>query len=211
MQDPNDGTMNSNATGHQASAGVPRGPGRPRDEHAEEAILTATLDLTTEVGLSQLTIAGVAERAGVGKATIYRRWPTKAELILAALARYAVRPPMPDTGSVREDLRAYQHEFVRLLAGPGGDTVPHMAAAACNDEDMREALTRWVATRRGVLREVLDRGIERGELRDDFDPDLALDLFSGPLVYRSTFAGLPIDEAVADELVDLVLLGLSVA
>lgn len=155
-----------------------------------------------------MTIAAVAQRASVGKATIYRRWPTKAGLVLAALEKFEDRPPLPDTGSLVGDLHEYQHGFVALLAGPGGDSVPHLAAEAAADPEMRRVLTRWVATRRSVLRQVLDRGVARGELREDLDLELALDLFSGPLVYRSTFAGLPIDDDVAERLVALVLEGL---
>jgi AcrR family transcriptional regulator len=185
-----------------------RRPGRPRDEAAERAILSAALEIAGEVGIRRMTIASVAQRAGVGKATIYRRWPTKAGLVLAALAELEDRPPLPDTGSLRGDLAAYQHEFVAKLAGPGGDSVPHLAAEAAADAELRDRLNRWVAHRRSVLREVLVRAVRRGEMRDDLDVELALDLFSGPLVYRAIFAGLPIDDDVAGGLIDLVLDGL---
>ena len=194
-----------------AAADVPvrrAGPGRPRDGAAEGAILSAALDIAGKVGVGRMTIAAVAQRARVGKATIYRRWPTKAGLVLAALEKFEDRPPLPDTGSLVGDLHEYQHGFVALLAGPGGDSVPHLAAEAAADPEMRRVLTRWVATRRSVLREVLARGVARGELRGDLDLELALDLFSGPLVYRATFAGLPIDDDVAERLVALVLEGL---
>lgn len=185
-----------------------RRPGRPRDEEAEPAILSAALELTGKLGVTGMTIAGVAKRAGVGKATIYRRWPTKAGLVLAALAHLMAKPPLPDTGSLRGDLRAYQHDFAARLASPGGDIVPNIAAEAVTNPELRAALAEWVATRRSVLREVLERGVARGEIRDDLDLDLVLDLFSGPLVYRVMFAALPIDSDVADELIDLVLAGL---
>lgn len=187
-----------------------RPPGRPRDERAERAILTATLQLTAEVGLSRMTIAAVAERAGVGKATIYRRWSTKAEMVLAAFTVLLEPGPVPDTGSVRGDLHAYQRGFADMLIRPGGDTVPHLAAAAMSNPDMQATLSTWVARRRAVLRQVLARGVERGELRPDVDLDLALELFSGPLVYRMIWAGLPVNDEVADELVDMVLEGLAV-
>lgn len=185
-----------------------RTPGRPRNEEAERAILEAALELTGEVGVANMTVEAVARRAGVGKATIYRRWPTKPAMVLAAFVELLEPAPVPDTGTVRGDLRVYQHDFVRMLVGPSRDTVPHLAAEAMSDEEMRRTLSKWVASRRAVVRTVLIRGVDRGELRSDLDVDLALELFSGPLVYRTTFAGLPIDEQVADALVDLVVDGL---
>lgn len=186
----------------------PRTPGRPRSEGAEKAILEAVLELTGEVGIVDMTVDAVARRAGVGKATIYRRWPTKPAMVLAAFVELLEPSPVPDTGTVRGDLRVYQRDFVRMLMGPSRDTVPHLAAEAMSDDEMRRTLSEWVSRRRDVVRTVLLRGIERGELRRDLDVDLALELFSGPLVYRMTFAGLPIDDRVADDLVDLVLDGL---
>jgi len=187
---------------------VRRGRGRPRDERAERAILGATLEIVGEVGLNKMTIAAVAARAGVGKATIYRRWATKTEMVLAAFAALLSPVPAPDTGTVRGDLVAYQRALVRMLLSPGGDTWPHLAAEALADEAMKATLTEWVGRRRLVLREVLERGVARGELRADVDLDLALELFSGPVVYRLFWAGRPLDDQVAEELVDLVLDGL---
>ena len=185
-----------------------RRPGRPRDEQADEAILWATLQLVGRHGIQGTTIAAVAETAGVGKATIHRRWPTKTALLLAALGRFEPHPPMPNTGSVREDLVQYHRAFVRHMSGPRRDILPSLLSEGVERPELRAALARFVADRRTVLREILQQGVERGELRDDVDLDLALDLFSGPLVYRALVAGLPVDDDVAPNLVDLVLLGL---
>jgi AcrR family transcriptional regulator len=185
-----------------------RRPGRPRDEHADEAILRATLHLVGRQGVQGTTIAAVAETAGVGKATIHRRWRTKTALLLAALGRFEPHQSMPDTGSVREDLVQYHRFFVRLMSGPRRDVLPSLLSEGVERPELREALAGFVAQRRSVLRQILERGVERGELRDDVDLDLALDLFSGPLVYRTLVAGLPVDDEVAPRLIDLVLLGL---
>lgn len=184
-------------------------PGRPRDKGADEAILRATLALTGEVGVSGMTISAVAERAAVSTATIYRRWPTKAGLVLAALSALQEFPPEPDTGSVRQDLKEYQENFVRLLTGPGGDWVSHMMAEANKDEELRVALTSFVARRRTVLHAVLERGVARGELRSDIDLDLAQELFSGPVFFRATMADLPLSGDIQGDLIDLALGGLS--
>lgn len=171
-------------------------------------ILQAAMALFGEVGIDKMTIAAVAERAGVGKATIYRRWPTKAELVLAAVAFTDVHS-VADTGSVRGDLLLYQREFASQMLGPGaGNFVAHMTSEAAVNADFRRVLSRFVANRRQLLHEVLERGVARGEIRADADLDLALELFSGPLVYRVTMAGLPIDADEPERLVDLVLEGL---
>jgi AcrR family transcriptional regulator len=186
-----------------------RRPGRPRNDHADDAILGATVELVGRHGVRGTTIAAIADSAGVGKATIYRRWPTKSDLVLAALATLAVRLPIPDTGSVRGDLHEYQRISVRLMTGPRGDIVPSLLSAAFEQPELRQAWGSYLASRRAVLREILQRGVDRGELRRDLDLGLALDLFSGPLVYRGVIAGLPVDEDVAVRLVDHVLDGLA--
>ncbi|MCD9623263.1 TetR/AcrR family transcriptional regulator [Rhabdothermincola salaria] len=170
--------------------------------------MSATIELVGRHGVRGTTIAAIADRAGVGKATIYRRWPTKTELVLAALSTLTLRPPVPDTGTVRGDLHAYQRFSLRLMTGPRGDVLPSLLSAAFEQPELREAWGRYLVSRRAVLREILVRGVERGELRDDLDLDIALDLFSGPLVYRDLIAGLPVDEDVAEDLVDHVLDGL---
>jgi len=185
-----------------------RRPGRPRDADADDAILSATLDLVGRHGVRGTTIAAIARQAGVGKATIYRRWPTKTELVLAALATLTVRPPVPDTGTVQGDLHAYQRFTLRLMTGPRGDVLPSLLSAAFEQPELRTAWGQYLVSRRALLREILQRGVDRGELRDDLDVDLALDLFSGPLVYRDLIAGLPVDVDVAETLVDQVLDGL---
>ena len=83
----------------------PKRPGRPRDEGAAQAILTATMELMAEVGFAGVTVDGVAQRAGVGKATIYRRWKSKERLVLDAIGASTEPAPVPDTGSVAGDLR----------------------------------------------------------------------------------------------------------
>jgi AcrR family transcriptional regulator len=167
------------------------------------------VELVGRHGVSGTTVAAVADRAGVGKATIYRRWPTKTELILAALASLAVRPRIPDTGSVRGDLHEYQRGSLRLMSGPRRDIVPSLLSATFEQPVLREGWRRYLVSRRAVLREILQRGIDRGELREDLDLDVALDLFSGPLVYREVIAGMPVDEEIAARLVDDVLEGIS--
>lgn len=190
-------------------AAARRPPGRPRDARADEAILRATLDLVGRLGIARTTIAAVAAQAGVGKATIHRRWPTKNALVLASLDELLQPQPLPDTGSLRGDLVEYQRNFVKAMTGPRRDILPSIVGEATMDPELRDALARFIASRRVVLRAVLERGVERGELRADLDVDMAMELFAGPLVYREVMADLPVDDAVAEDLIDLVLAGLA--
>jgi AcrR family transcriptional regulator len=188
-----------------------RRAGRPRDGQADEAILRATLELVGAQGITRTTIAAIAARAGVGKATIHRRWPTKSALLLAALSTLVDRSPRPDTGSVRGDLHEYQRHFVAQISGSRRDVLPALVAEAATDPELHDLFVRFVAGRRRTLADLLRRGVERGELRPDLDVELALDLFAGPLVYRVLVAGRPVDAAVAEGLLDLLLDGLAPA
>ena len=186
--------------------------GRPRDPHAEEAILRATLDLVAEVGLSGLTVDAVAARAGVGKATIYRRWSSKEALLFEAVATVAEEPPSPDTGSLRDDLLALSVPLGEKLADPHqGRVMVEMAAAAAQDDALREVQRAFVERRRESGRAILRRAVDRGEVPADVDADLVLDLVVGPAIYRSFLSHRPVDADLMARTVDAVLAGLAVA
>lgn len=167
-----------------------RAPGRPRSADADAAIVRATLDVLLEEGFRGLSVEAVRQRAGVGKATIYRRFPDKDALVRAAIGslhRGFEEPP--DTGSIEGDLdRIWELGYrsdpritsfaPRLLADAAGN--PEMHAI------FRAAL---IEPRRDFLRAILRRGIERGELRDDVDLDVVIDLIAGPFIYRLLIDG----------------------
>ena len=187
----------------------PRRGGRPRDPHADVAILQATLDLVAEVGLAGLTVDAVAARAGVGKATIYRRWSSKETLVFDAVATIGEEPPAPDTGSVRGDLLAlYAPVFAHFADPQTGRLVVEMAAAAAQDDGLRQVQSDLVHRRRESGRAVLRRGVARGEVPRDVDPDLVLDLITGPAAYRCFLSQQRVDPALLEASVDLVLAGL---
>jgi AcrR family transcriptional regulator len=196
------------------SAGAPR-PGRPRSVEADEAILRATLELLASEGLQGLRVEQVAERAGVGKATIYRRYPTRAALMRAALVALlsGERAPLPDRGSVRDDLLAIGEARLALLRRSGGHRlVPRMLAEATADPELH-ALVRaaLIEPARAPLVAALQRGVERGELRADLDVELATDLLAGAFVYRllRTRSDLAAVEDIPTKAVDLLLRGAS--
>jgi AcrR family transcriptional regulator len=182
--------------------------GRPRRADADEAILTATVEQLADAGVAGLNMDVVAQRAGVGKATIYRRWPSKEALVLDAL-RAAVTPiAVPDEGSLRGDLVVYIDELVELLReSRGSDVLPHLVAASCHDAELRASLDNYIRSRQSTLRILFSRGIERGEVPPDTDVDLAVEAILGMIFYRHLLAGETMDRARAQRLVDTVLDG----
>ncbi|HEX3276914.1 MAG TPA: TetR/AcrR family transcriptional regulator [Thermoleophilaceae bacterium] len=168
-----------------------RRPGRPRSEEAEQAILDAVLELLPEHGLKGLSIEAVAAQAGVGKTTIYRRWATKPELVVAALSR--LRPPAapPDTGSLAGDLGglvAIQQERLAPTALPR--LVPRVLADSIDDPELHaEMVKQVVGPLRAILRELIGRAIERGEVREDVDVEALVDVLHGAPVYKLLMSG----------------------
>jgi hypothetical protein len=163
-----------------------RGPGRPRSAEAHERILWAALTEVQESGYRALTIEAVAARAKVGKATIYRRWPSKRELIQAAIP--LIRPPdaPEDQGSLDADLGAWITEArTRVQAADMPLVLARLVAEAVDDRDLHAfVVTNLIAAIRGALGTMLRRGVERGELSADLDAELAVDMLHGTLVYR---------------------------
>jgi AcrR family transcriptional regulator len=176
---------------HQSAAGTagPRRPGRPRSERADHAIIDAALSLFAESGPDRLCIEEVAARAGVGKATIYRRWPGKEDLLLDALA--AVKAPLPEPAgrSVQEDLVA----LLSAMCRDAGDPRQARLFALLLGEGARypRLLARYrdtvIEPRREVMRSVLRRGVATGELRPDADLEAALFMLTGAVVGRGKF------------------------
>jgi AcrR family transcriptional regulator len=183
--------------------------GRPREARADRAILEATLEMMAAHGVDDLRMDDVAGRAGVGKATIYRRYRSKDELVTAAVAARVGEIAIPDTGSTRNDLVALMREAVGVYSNPvAANAMPALVAAMHRDPALGRAVRDGLlATRREALQEVLARGVERGDLADELDVELALDVLGGPLFYRLLITGGPIDEGLADGVADLILRG----
>lgn len=168
-----------------------RSPGRPRSAEADAAIVSATLEVLREEGFRGLSVEAVRQRAGVGKATIYRRFPDKSALVRAAISAIHADLSAPDTGTLRGDLEAVWEEGYR---GPYGlraaAFAPRLLAEAADDPEMH-AIFRSVLIdpRREVVRTVLLRAIERGEMRGDLDIELVIDLLAGAVIYRLLIDG----------------------
>lgn len=187
-----------------------RGRGRPRDPRADEAILEAAAAVLAECGGHGFSVDAVAARAGVGKATIYRRWPSRAQLLLETAHLAAPEIPDPDTGSVREDLvRLNRGLLAKMRDTAAGQLLPAVAAEAAVNPEMREMLQRFVAERRSRAVAAVRRGMERGELRSDLDIDLVVDLMGGPIFQRLFLTGMPMPDELADQIVDAALQGVA--
>lgn len=185
-----------------------RRPGRPRSEAATRAILEAAIDLMAEDGYEGLTMEGVAARAGVGKTTVYRRWASKEALVRATVQAFVSWIPIPDTGSVREDLLALERQAVSVYRGRPGRLMPALVSAMARSSALADAIRDdFLRSRRAALRTVLRKGQARGELRADADLELALDFLGGPLFYRLLVTGGPLDDGLAEGVVDVMLHG----
>ncbi len=168
-----------------------RGPGRPRSAAADAAIVRATLEVLREEGFRGLSVEAVRQRAGVGKATIYRRFPDKHALVRAAIAEVHHELGTPDTGSLRGDLAALFEEGYRGPGAAGAARVAPLLLAEAADDPGMHAIFRsaLIDPRRAIMRTILDRAVARGELRDDLDLDLVIDLLAGPVIYRMLIDG----------------------
>jgi AcrR family transcriptional regulator len=160
-------------------------------------------------GFSELTIEDVADRAGVGKATVYRWWPNKGALIADAFASNTTRNlRFPDTGSVFSDMSRQMRQLVKVFRSPRGRIVSAILAAGQSDKDLIAAFRdRFLRPRRQEAYATLRRGIRRGELRRDIDPDLVLDSLYGPIYMRFLIRHDRLTPEFVDRLCALVLGG----
>jgi len=194
-----------------------RGPGRPRSAEAHQRIVDATLELLGEQGYGEMSVEAVAARAGVGKATIYRRWSSKEELVAAAIA--TLRPDLApvDTGNVRDDLVGVAREILRFKKAQASTfsfdlswLMPRLSMETAKHAELHEVYQCEVARpHRRVVTEAIERGIARGELRGDLDPELLADMLSGTFMYQAGIRrGLfQIDDTLIERIIDLALEG----
>jgi AcrR family transcriptional regulator len=182
--------------------------GRPRSEEAHQAILDATIDLLAEVGFSGLTVEGVAQRAGVGKATIYRRWPSKLPLVVEAFGGLP-RLEDVDTGDLATDLKTMLRQYLQLFNDtPLAAILPSLAGERAHNEALSELFDPVLTGRRRPLSAALARAVERGELPADLDLELAGDLVVGPIAVKLFFTGGKLSPRMVGPMVDLALAGL---
>jgi AcrR family transcriptional regulator len=170
---------------------APKHPGRPRDEKIDVEIVRALFELVEEVGLGAVTIGAIASRAGVSKATIYRRWDSKEELLVDAIAGLTADTEPPDAGgSVREQLVASIGQVGSFMSQTtAGLVFPWLVGeVAAGSEIGRRYAETVIYPRREAVKALIGRAVDQGELRSDLNVDLAADMLAGPLILNKLVA-----------------------
>jgi len=184
--------------------------GRPRDPQIDTAVLDATLAVLDESGYGRLTLDEVARRAGTTKPAIYRRWAGRQRLVLAALGRRLGEARAPDTGCTLCDLDECLKVFVAAFRRMPPDVLGPLLADCAGDPELRAAfMTTLFDPPRAAVKHALDRAHERGDLRDEVDRDLILDLLGALVHYRALFGHARTTDAEIERAVEALLQGLA--
>jgi len=195
----------------QSADGEVRARGRPRDVRVDQSILDAALDLFLEDGFDTMSIESVAERAGVGKTTIYRRWQSKEELVVATIGTLYEGMDIPDTGDVRADLTTVVRHMHGLIQNTkAGRALPRMAGELARGSPLGHAYMRTVlAPRLEAVGAALQRAEDRGDLRSDLDVEIAVASIVGPMMFLALTGRIAnLDEELASRLVDQAITGM---
>jgi len=195
----------------QSADGEVRARGRPRDVRVDQSILDAALDLFLEDGFDTMSIESVAERAGVGKTTIYRRWQSKEELVVATIGTLYEGMDVPDTGDVRADLTTVVRHMHGLIQNTkAGRALPRMAGELARGSPLGHAYMRTVlAPRLEAVGAALQRAEDRGDLRSDLDVEIAVASIVGPMMFLALTGRIAnLDEELASRLVDQAITGM---
>jgi AcrR family transcriptional regulator len=202
-------TANTMSGVPDSTARSPR-PGRPRDPKIDANVLDATLAVLDESGYGRLTLEEVARHAGTTKPAIYRRWPSRERLVLAALGLRLGEPRAPDTGCTLCDLDESLKLFVAAFRRLPPDVIGPLFADCAGDRELRAA---FMATLfdppRAAVKETLDRAHARGHLRDDVDRELILDLIGSLIHYRALFGHAPTSDPEIERAVEALLQGIA--
>jgi len=199
--------------------GAPDGPvttdaavrprGRPRSATADQAIREAAVDLFAERGFEGVSVEDVAAQAGVSRATIYRRYPSKVDLIVEAAGCLAANEVVfPDTGNLRDDLRGLAHSLIKgFRNSPAGRVMPVMTFERRRYPELDDRYRKFLADRKARTRALLRRAVDRGELPGDTDVGVMSSMLVGPIFHRLMITQEPLNDAYVDALVNAVLRG----
>jgi AcrR family transcriptional regulator len=179
-----------------------------RSARVREAVLDATLQAMAEHGLDTVSVPEIARRAGVHETSIYRRWRTREHLVIdALLAHSQLQLPIPDTGTLRQDLVAFADSLAAYLDTPFGAALARSMAGAADDPALAEIREEFWHSRFDLAQIMIDRAVTRGELPEDADPALILETLIAPLHFRALLTRQPLDGHLTGRLVDLLLNG----
>jgi len=184
--------------------------GRPRDPQIDAAVLEATLAVLDEVGYVHLTFEEIARRAETTKPAIYRRWPKRQHLVLTALAARLGAARTPDTGCTLCDLNEGINVFIAAFQQIRPDVLGPLLADCTADQRLRDAfMTSLFHPPRAAVADMLNRAVARGDLRDDIDPDLILDMLGSLVHYRALFGHAPTTDTQVERAVAALLHGIA--
>ena len=182
--------------------------GRPRDSKREDAITEAAISLIQEVGYERATIEAIAIKAGVSKATIYRRWKNKQEVIASAISHHVFsQNPCIDTGNLRDDLVELLLAKVKTLKGPDGAVIAAIMSAAKMDSELGKAIPHTIREGENHTYElIIERAIARGEISSDANLELLAEITPAIMTYRIFMSQQPVNRKFIELLVDDVLI-----
>jgi len=189
---------------------APKRRGRQRSEESEEAILSAITDLLKGKPLRDISVEEIAREAGVGKATIYKWWPSKAYIAFDAFSRKLTEMvPICDTGSAERDFKQYLRSLFAFFETPAGLVLRHFLAEGQVDEEFASLFReRFLKPRRETVGVIFDRAVERGQIRRGLDREVVLDLIYGPGFYRMLIRLEPFGQKKIDEMISALFQGL---
>ena len=184
--------------------------GRPRNPKIQQAILKAAADLVLESGFRALSMDAIAGRAGVGRMTIYRRWPNKAAIIMDAfVARVDPNTLFLPVAAYLDSIRLQMRAMAKLFRGKDGALIRALLAEAQFDAELASALReRWTLPRRKMAIAYFEDGIKKGFLRADVDPNAMIDVLYAPIYYRLQMGTGSLSDAYIDEIFDHAIRGL---
>ncbi|TCW78815.1 TetR family transcriptional regulator [Burkholderia sp. SRS-46] len=186
-------------------------PGRPRNADATAAVLKAALELAYEGDLGNATVERIAQRSGVSKAAIYRRWPNAWAVVMESFfVEIAPSISYAEERTVDATFKVVAKKLITELKGRRGHLLSMLLAAAQLDAVlMQEFMAKWIHPRRLLAREVIERAKQRGEVREDVNADVLIDTIFGAVYYRLTIPYAQLDDAYVSRLIDTAFTGAS--
>jgi AcrR family transcriptional regulator len=205
------GASQTSREGSTSPAATGRTSGRedPRITRTRAVVLEAAADLLAERGYAGLTMDALVERTGVSKTTMYKHWPSRTDLIAATVRQLVAAPAVPDTGSVRGDLIRMTLDSLDAYKGPRWPGISSVLEAAGHDPELAAALQTVPAAGFSSVKTVLERGVQRGELRADLDAEAAVTILVGAIFLRLRIASLPQVRRDTPAIIDTILQGLA--